>query len=164
MDAFVIPFKGLDIGNHRYDFEIGKAFFEQYSYFETDRGKISLVLELDKESSLMVFRFTLNGYMIIACDRCLSDLELPVQGEFRLIVKFGDTFQEESDEVLVIPATEATIDLSQYIFEFINLLLPIKKVHAEISQCDRSVIEKLEKASKDKTDPRWDALKGIKLK
>ena len=164
MDDFVIPFKGLDVGNHRYDFKIGKSFFEHYAYFETDRGEISLRLDLEKEANLMVFRFALEGYMTLACDRCLAEFDFPVKGEFRLIVKFGETYQEESDEVIVIPAMDSRLDISQYVFEFVNLMLPIQKTHPDISQCDKTVVEKLAKTSKETRDPRWDALRDIKLK
>ncbi|MEJ2594149.1 MAG: DUF177 domain-containing protein [bacterium] len=164
MDAFIIPFKGLDVGNHRYDFEIGKTFFEHFAYFETDKGEISLRLDLEKETNLMVLRFALEGYMTLACDRCLAEFDFPVKGEFRLIVKFGDSFQEESDEIIVIPSTDSRLDISQYIFEFINLLLPIQKTHPDIAQCDKKMVEKLAKTANERRDPRWDALRDIKLK
>jgi uncharacterized metal-binding protein YceD (DUF177 family) len=102
--------------------------------------------------------------MLLACDRCLTEFEFPLNGDFNLIIKFGDEFVEESEDVLIIPAQESRIDVSQYIFEFINLLLPIKRVHPVIDQCDQTVIEKLAKYSEKKLDPRWDALKNIKHK
>jgi uncharacterized metal-binding protein YceD (DUF177 family) len=106
----------------------------------------------------------MEGYLVHACDRCLAEFDLPVKGEFKLIVKFGDVFEEESDEVIIIPSTESRFDISQYVFESISLLLPIKKVHPDISQCDPSFLEKMGHHDKGKTDPRWDALKDIKLK
>ena len=164
MEEFIIPFKGLDTGNHRFDFKIGNEFFENFEFFETEKGNVDVVLDLEKESALMVLHFDIKGEIMLACDRCLSEFDFPVRGDFNLIIKYGDGFHEESDDVIVIPASESRIDISQYIFEYINLLLPIQKVHPEIDQCDQKVIEKLDKYSEKKSDPRWDALKNIKLK
>lgn len=164
MDQFIIPFKGLDTGIHRFEFKIENEFFENYEFFETEKGHVDVILDLEKESALMILHFSIQGEMLLACDRCLSEFEFPLKGDFNLIVKFGDEFVEESEDVIVIPALESRIDVSQYIFEFINLLLPIKRVHPEIDQCDQTVIEKLAKYSEKKSDPRWNALKNIKLK
>lgn len=164
MEELIIPFKGLDTGNHRFEFRIDNAFFESYTFFETEKGKLDVILDLEKEPALMIFHFSINGVISLACDRCLAELDFPLDGNFDLIVKFGEDYVEESDDVIIIPNTESRIDVSQYIFEYINLLLPIKRVHADIDQCDSTVIEKLDKYSKKDIDPRWDALKNIKLK
>lgn len=161
---FNIPFKGLSSGNHRYDYEIGDSFFESFEYFETEKGKLTVTLDLLKESGLMDLHFEISGFLKLACDRCLKEFKHPLEGEFRLIIKFGEEYFEESDEVIVIPQTESRIDVSQYIFEYINLLLPLQRVHSVISDCDQEVINKLEKYSEPETDPRWEALKNIKLK
>ena len=164
MDEFIIPFKGLDTGNHRFEYKIGNEFFENYKFFETENGEVDVILNLEKESALMIFQFAIKGKMRLACDRCLAEIDFPLKGKFNLIVKYGDKFIEESEDVIVIPALESRIDVSQYIYEYINLLLPIKRVHSKIDQCDQTVIEKLDKYSEKKSDPRWDALKNIKLK
>ncbi len=164
MEEFVIPYKGLATGNHQYGFKVEKAFFEHFDFFDTNRGLVEVKLDLEKESNLMVLQFAIDGHLMLACDRCLAEFEFPITGSFNLIVKFGEEFEEESDDVIVIPSGESRLDVSQFIFEYINLLLPIKRVHKEISECDQSVIEKLDEFSEKTTDPRWDALKNIKLK
>jgi len=101
--------------------------------------------------------------MDMVCDRCLGKLRQPVGGEFRLIVKFGKTYAEESDEVVILPVAQTSLDVKQYIYEYINLLLPVKRVHENPDDCDSEMIHQLENYSKHATDPRWDALKNIKL-
>jgi uncharacterized metal-binding protein YceD (DUF177 family) len=69
----------------------------------------------------------------------------------------------------MIPRNESQIDLSQYIYEFINLLLPLRVVHPDdengVSMCDKAVLAKLAEHSipEPKADPRWDILKKINL-
>jgi uncharacterized metal-binding protein YceD (DUF177 family) len=161
---FDIPFKGLSNGSHRYAFEITDAFFESFEYFENESGRLEVIVDLLKEPTMLILHFTINGRVSLSCDRCLAIFEHPVKGDFRLIVKFGETFEEETEDVIVIPHTETRIDVGQFIFEYINLLLPLQRTHADINDCDPEVIGKLESYAKPQTDPRWDALKNIKLK
>lgn len=161
---FVIQFKGLSTGLHPYSFKIDKEFFESFEYFETETGTINVDLELTKEPALLDLHFKLNGIIDLVCDRCLGNFSNTINGEFRLIVKFGDAFSEESEEVLVLPNTESAIDIKQFIFEYINLLLPIQRVHENREDCDPSMLQKLQNHNEQSNDPRWDALKNIKLK
>lgn len=164
----MIPFKGLSVGNHTFNFEINDSFFDSFEYFEGVKGKASVIVELLKEPNMLIFEFSIKGDLDLQCDRCLGFYKYQVEGDSKLIVKFGDSFIEESVDVIVIPTTENRIDLRQYLFEFICLLLPVKKVHPVDengnSNCDADIIERIEEYSKPKTsDPRWDALKDIKL-
>jgi uncharacterized protein len=161
---FVIPFKGLSTGLHQYTFKIDKAFFESFEYFETETGNINVELELMKEPALLDLHFKLDGIINLVCDRCLGNFSNTINGEFRLIVKFGDAYSEESEEVVVLPNTESSIDIKQFIFEYINLLLPIKRVHVNKIDCDPTMLQKLQNHIEQSNDPRWDALKNIKLK
>ena len=164
MDDFSIPFKGLSTGSHRFEFKIDNAFFESFEYFESEKGQVMVDIELIKEPSFLDLHIKMDGLVSVDCDRCLERADFPVKGDFRLVVKFGSDFNEESDEVIVIPATESRLDLRQFLFEYINLMLPIKRVHADESECNHKIIDKLEEYSKPETDPRWEALKNIKLK
>ena len=167
MIEYIIPVAGLSLGNHRNTYEIDDAFFSNFEYFEASNVKIDLLIDLMKESSLIDFKFHFKGWVELQCDRCLDKFNMNVEKSFRLIVKYGEKFEEVSDEVITIPTTETNIDLSQYIYEYINLMLPIKKVHPDDelgnSTCNEEMIDRLNKYSEQKSDPRWDALKNIKL-
>lgn len=163
MIEFIIPYKGLGLGSHSFEFEIDHSFFEHFEYFESERGQLKIQLELLKESGLMDLHFDIQGWLDLICERCLGNYRLPVSGNFRLITKYGEAFEEETDEVVVLPVTENRLDLSQYIFEYINMLMPMKKVHLSEADCDPEMIEKLKNYSAPRTDPRWDALKNIDL-
>jgi len=158
---FEIPFHGLSHGLHQFVYKIENEFFESFEYFENDSGSLRVDLTILKEPALLDMHFVISGYMDTICDRCLGKLRQPVKGEYRLIVKFGKNFSEESDEVIVLPVAQTSLDIKQYIFEYINLLLPVKRVHENPEDCDHEMLTRLEKYSKRKTDPRWDALKDI---
>jgi uncharacterized metal-binding protein YceD (DUF177 family) len=93
----------------------------------------------------------------------MGEMDYPVEGKERLIVKFGQEWLEESDEILIIPETESQIDISGFIYEYIVLTLPYQRIHPEgEGLCDQEVIEKLNAHTEQKIDPRWEALKSLK--
>ena len=47
-----------------------------------------------------------------------------------------------ADEVILLDSDSADIDLSQIIYDYVSLSLPIKKVHPD-GQCDPVMMEKL---------------------
>jgi uncharacterized metal-binding protein YceD (DUF177 family) len=167
---FIVPFAGLSLGDHRYEFEIGDWFFEQFEYSEIKKANVKVVATLKKTSTMLAFDFQETGEIEVCCDRCAEDFYLPVDGEHRLIIKFGPEAREESDEIIVLPSGDHEIDLSQYIYEYLILDLPIQRVHGTDAEgnslCDPEVIEKLnqiatENKKEEGNDPRWDALKNL---
>ncbi len=164
---FEIPFKGLALGTHQFDFKIGDSFFNNLSYSEIAGGKVLAEVELIKESTMLIFNFSMKGFVDLVCDRCLEKYPQPLEGSFKLIVKFGEEPEEVSDEIITIPFEQAAFDLTHYFYEYIVLLLPLKHVHPDDdegnSTCNVDMIEQLNKHSKTKADPRWAALKDIKL-
>jgi len=163
---FVIPFMGLSLGNHTFDFEVNNAFFEHFEYSEIKKGKVSIEVILERQERMLIFGFKIQGSVEVTCDRCLDVFDHPVSGREQLIVKFGHERLEESDDVLMIPHTDYQIDLAPLIYEYINLLLPIRHVHPMNENgeyaCDPEVTKFItETPEHENTDPRWEVLKGL---
>lgn len=160
---FIIPFVGLATGNHRFELEVNDAFFEYFEFSELHHGLVRLELELDKQERMMVFSFHFEGNVEVTCDRCGEEFTFPLKGSEQLIVKFGQEFQEESDEMIIIPSTEYKIDLAPFIYEYLHLLLPVRIVHPDDEKgqtsCNPEILKRLEQLSPHpKTDPRWEVL------
>jgi uncharacterized metal-binding protein YceD (DUF177 family) len=163
---YIIHFVGLSIGNHLFDFEVNDTFFEQFEYSQLQRGLVKIQVNLDKQDRLMVFTFDIKGTVEVTCDRCGEEFMLPVSGKQNLIVKFGAEFQEESEDMIVIPTTEYKIDLSSFIYEYLHLMLPWRIVHPDDAEgktrCNPEALRLLEELTPHSTlDPRWDALNAI---
>ena len=165
LQEFVIPFLGLKEGIHDYAFDIDAEFFESFEYSEVKQGDIHVDVSLERKERMLIFNFSTSGMVQVPCDRCLAPLDLPIEGTDRLIVKFGQEWMEESEEILVIPETDSRFDISSFIYEYIMLKLPYKRVHPEGKDlCDPRIVDKLEQHSESETDPRWEALKELKNK
>ena len=166
MKHFIIPFSGLKLGNHPYAFEIEDEFFEHFEYSEIQKGKVHVDCVLDKQVRMMVLYFELTGKISVPCDRCGEEFDLPVEGSQKLIVKFGPDHKEESEDILVIMESEHELDVSQFLYEYVHLLLPFKKVHGTDengdSLCNPEVTRYIKEIEDHPVDPRWEVLRKLK--
>jgi len=165
---FFIPYKGLSIGIHKYNFIVNDKFFEEIEYSEFSKGSLMADLNLEKQERMIILHFSIKGSVEVQCDRCLEVMDFPVDIVETLYVKFGDNKEDETDEILILPESEYQIDISRLINEYITLAMPIRHVHGDdengVSLCNADALKKLEELSERHTiDPRWEKLKNIKL-
>jgi uncharacterized metal-binding protein YceD (DUF177 family) len=166
---YVIPFKGLKIGKHEFVYEIDDHFFEGHPESEIQKGRVKVEILMEKRSTMLEFRFLLNGEVTVTCDRCLDEFEMPVEFESVLFVKFGEEPEEQSDEIIVLSHNDFELDVEPYIYEFIHLSLPVKRVHPDdasgLSTCNKEMLKKLNeyivRENESDIDPRWNDLKNL---
>jgi len=173
---YVIPFVGLKLGKHKFEYQISNAFFEIFDYNEFQNSNIRVNVVLDKKSNLLEIDFKHNGTINVPCDLTSEDFDLPIKGKLKLIVRFGDTFNNDNEELLILPFGEFEIDIAQYIYEMIVLSVPLRRVHPGIkdgslktealTKLKELAIEEQKKENKEEkeqenTDPRWDKLKQL---
>lgn len=165
---FKVQFSGLKLGKHTFEFVVDDTFFEKLEYSPIKQGEIAVQVELEKKSSMLVLNFNLNGWVVENCDRCAVEYHQPLNGEHRIFVKFGDEYDEPDEDLLVLPREAYEIDLSQLIYEFIGLNIPLKKVpcdeDGDTSICDQETLKLLEGSASEekKTNPLWAKLNDIK--
>ena len=166
LSEFDIVFKNLHEGLYNYHYEIGPNFFEQMEDSLVESGKLKVNVDLNKQNTLLTLNFTIKGTVQTQCDRCLEALSLPVSCKGKMIVKFGEVYDEPSEEIVVLAYDTHQINVAQYIYEFIGVNLPIQRVHPNNS-CDPEMIAKLDAykiappAEDAPTDSRWDELKKL---
>lgn len=169
MNMFIIPFIGLKEGKHQFEYQIDKKFFEAFQYDEFNDVDVKVELFFVKKPTLLELEFQFNGTVNIFCDISCELYNQPISDKFKLIVKFGDEYNDERDDILVIPHTEFQINIAQYIYESIILSVPSKRVHPNVinGSLKSEVIEKLKELEIkeikiENIDPRWDKLKDLK--
>jgi uncharacterized metal-binding protein YceD (DUF177 family) len=171
LHAYILPLKGLGDGNHHFKFTVEDDFFQAFESSPIEKGTIELNVSLDKRPTLLVFDFSFAGWVATSCDRCLANIQLPIDGENRLLVKYGEGELEYNDEdVVFISQDTSSWSIAQFVYEYVLLALPLIKVYdcqAEAEPpCDKQMLAKLaiveapEISSKEENNPLWDALKG----
>ena len=165
---YKIPFKGISEGLHEYEFHVQDAFFDAMESEDIHQADVHVDLKLDKQSRMMILDFIIQGKIVLACDRCLGALDFPIDISQQVIVKYGKGDVDQDSDILYMSDEEYQLDVSSIIYENIILYIPIKNVHPDDddgnSTCDEEQITLLEQYSKKSSiDPRWDALKNLKL-
>lgn len=172
LKEFTIPFVGLKIGKHNFEYQIKQAFFEYFEYedFNSVNAEVDVVLE--KKTTLLELHFEISGFVNVNCDLTNEPYNQTISNAFDLVVKFGDEFNDENIDILIVPHGTFEVNIQQYIYELIVLSVPIKRIHpgVEDGTLDSEILKKLEELSpklKDKKekeediDPRWNTLKKL---
>jgi uncharacterized metal-binding protein YceD (DUF177 family) len=172
-NEFLIPFIGLKLGKHQFDYQINKTFFDRFEYHEFENCDIKVEVVLDKKSTMLELSFKHKGTVNVPCDLTSELFDLPIKGKIKLVVQFGEEFNDENEELLILPHGEHQIDIAQYIYEMIALSVPFKRVHPGVKDgtLQNETLVKLnaltikeqkkESSKEENIDPRWDKLKQL---
>ncbi len=166
----IIPFSGLKQGKHNFNFEIENTFFNSFGYDDFNDAKINVAVLLNKTSAMMELYFDASGTVNVDCDSTSEPYDQPIASELQLVVKFGDEYNDEDDEILILPHGEHELIVNQFIYEMAVLAVPQKRVHPGIADgtLKSEALDTLEelqpkekKDNKEENDPRWDELKKL---
>jgi uncharacterized metal-binding protein YceD (DUF177 family) len=171
LKAYLIPFIGLKIGKHQFDYQVDNTFFAHFDYDEFKDASVKVNIILEKKSTLLELEIKHKGTVNVPCDVSGEEFDLAIKGNLKLVVKFGDAFNDENEELLIIPHGEFQINVAQYIYESIVLSVPLRRIHPGVKDGSLTeVIEKLEALApkenkeseqKNEIDPRWENLKKL---
>ena len=175
--AYKLPLKSLSEGVHEFDYSIDKQFFVNMEYGDVRDADLGVHLTVTHRNGLYRLAFAIAGTVTLLCDRCLDDLILPIDTTYDINVEYGDDYNDESDDLLIIPRSDNDLNVAYMLFDTIVLQIPMKHVHP-MGQCNRamSALLKKHRAGTDEiedelldsienadapADPRWDALRGL---
>ncbi len=188
---FLIQFTGLKLGEHQFEYQIENDFFDLFNYSEFNSANIQVNIAMLKKTTMLELQFTHKGTVNVPCDITNDDFDLPIEGNLNLLVKFGEEFNNENDDLLILPHGEFQFNVMQYIYEMIALSVPYKRIHPDIAadyeeeesddEFDFLDSDDLEMINEDDfdddelndnetdensdnnkdTDPRWDKLKQL---
>ena len=173
-DQFKLRLAGVEDGNYCFTMVCDKQFFELAELTDLQDGRLDLRVDMTKTEKLVDVKCHFSGFVMAPCDRCLLPVNIPMEFEDRLIVKLVPTVEEgdnEDDDIWVMDENTYELDIFHFVYESIRLAMPLRIVHADDengnSTCDPAVLAKLQELSADSAkqdhDPRWDALKNLKL-
>jgi uncharacterized metal-binding protein YceD (DUF177 family) len=169
-----IAFVGLKPGIHEFEYDIDDKFFVQYQEQDFRNCIAHIKLTLDKNSGFMLLKFEVGGRLEVTCDRCGNGFPLDLWDEFNIMVKMVDepdvmNEQEEDPDVYYISKGESHLHISDWIYEFVNLTIPMQRMCGpdEIGgpSCNKEVLAMLEKLGTEHTmasNPLWKGLEKFK--
>lgn len=178
--AFMLPLKSLPVGTHNFEYHLDKPFFADMENSDVRDADLGVDLTVKYDGELYALDFAVKGEVTLVCDRCLDEMQYPIEASYHVSVKYGDDYNDASDELLEIPDGDTTLNVSYMIYDTVVLAIPIKHVHPA-GKCNRAMSAVLRKhraitgdddfdGDDDFTDtddipasgdPRWDALRKL---
>lgn len=172
--AYSVNIVALSNDAHHFEFELGEKFFSQFGADFLSKGSFVANVTLHKHETFIEVDFDIKGTAHLTCDRSLEEFDFPIENHHRMIFKYGDVDQELSDEIVMINRETAVLALGQYMYEFIALAVPMKRLHPKFQQEDEDENEEgkivytstsedpNQEKKEDEIDPRWNILKKLK--
>lgn len=160
---------------YQYQYQIDQNFFKNFENSLVEQGNLQAEVMLDKQENLITVGFHITGTIELECDRSLEKFDYPVIVNEKLLFQYGTEEQELTEEIVIITRNTQSINVAQYIYEFIGLAIPMKKLHPKYEKDDQPFIEGEivytsdhgedtddHSSHDDQIDPRWDILKKLK--
>ena len=185
--AFKLPLKSLGVGTHEFEYHLDKQFFVNMESSDIHDADLNVALTVQYNGDIYNLDFHITGEVVLICDRCLDDLRFPIDATYHIVVKYGEDYNDDNDEVLEIPETDNTLSVAYMIKDTVELAIPMKHVHP-LGKCNRQMSAMLKKhratsgdddaelenelideidnidaqsSAAGNSDPRWDALRKL---
>ena len=165
---FDIDIYKLADGKHSFEFDFESSFFSLFEDSTIDNGAGNIKVVLDKTPTMITLNFHLVGEVELVCDRSLDNFMFKFDENQEVRLKYGDHQEELSEDLFLISTNTQKIDVGQFVYEFISLAMPMKKLHPRYENdvdTDEMVFfsaDNAEESSDEGIDPRWNELKKIK--
>ena len=135
-DGFIIPLNGLAVGKNEFFRHADKEFFDSFENEEIRAADLQIRFLVEKSGRYIGVDCDVEGSVVVECDRCLEDVEMPIDTHISLRVKFGkeesaEDRQEGEREIIFIPQDDVELDMSQIIYDYVCLALPMQRTHEE---------------------------------
>lgn len=183
--AYKLQLKSLAPGTHEFEYVLDKQFFANMESADIHDADLKVKLTAVYRGDVYDLTFKITGNVVLLCDRCLDTMDFPIDADYHIMVKYGDDYNDDSDEILEIPQSDAYINVAYMLYDTVALAIPIKHVHP-MGKCNRQMsallkkhraratgedadlenelideIDDIEESGTSTTDPRWDALRNL---
>ncbi|ASK30829.1 hypothetical protein CEY12_12215 [Chryseobacterium sp. T16E-39] len=164
-----VSFSGLKNGKHQFKFETDQSFFQLFdTEQEFTNPRITVDVLLEKHTTFLEFEIKIDGIVELVCDITNDKFDHPIENEIKVLVKFGEEYDDSDENVITIPSTDHAFNVAQLIYENVMLSIPMKKISPNVSDEDLKILERFSpkeiEEEEQESDPRWEALKKLKDK
>lgn len=162
LSEYGISFTGLSVGNHIFQYVLEDAFMENFPEQEFCKLRVEAAVKLEKKVNLsMELDIQLSGFVEVRCDRSDRPFDLSVEANRLVVVHFGDAFNNDDDELLIIPHGEHELNVAQLLYESLVQSIPLKKLYPGTEEEEPEYYSS--SSEEDETpDPRWAGLNALK--
>ena len=168
-NQFLLKFVGLKDGDHKFEYKLDNNFFITHGYLDFNSCNINVKVQLIKKVTVLELNIIGDGITNINCTLSNESFDYIINSKMKVLVKFGEKYDDSNDELIILPHGSHTIELDQLLYEMIVLSMPIRNVHPGIEDgsLKSDILNRLKdfdinKEKSSNFDPRWDKLKKLK--
>ncbi len=141
---YKVQLASLKDGKYEQDFECDTEFFKNMENPDILSSDVHVHLDLVKKDDAYDCTFTCKGMLKIPCDRCLDPLDHEVDTTYHITVRYGDGYNDETDDLLIIPHSDLYLNVAYMLYDTIVLTIPLRHVHP-MGKCNRAMAAALHK-------------------
>ena len=142
--AFKVELASLREGHYEQDFVCDTQFFKNMENTDVLNSDVAVHLDLTNKNGLYDLAFTCKGKLQIPCDRCLDPIDHEVDTTYHITVEYGDSYNDASDDLLIIPNSDTYLNVAYMLYDTILLTIPLRHVHP-LGKCNRAMAAALNK-------------------
>ena len=173
LENYEIDLKTIESDDVNFSYSLDDSFFTDIEAQDISSGHVDAQVRVIKKTASFELHLHVDGNVTIQCDRCLDDMNQPIEADSILKVKFGPSYLDEGDDLIIVPEDEGKINVAWFLYEIIALSIPIQHTHTS-GECNEEMMKILKEHSgqnisdedavvtKDnEVDPRWKDLKKL---
>lgn len=154
--------KSLPEGEHKMTFHMGKPFFVNMENTDIHDANLDAELTLVHRNGIYDLNFHITGDIVVLCDRCLDDLVFPIDTDYHIVVRYGENYNDDSDEYLEIPESDNYLNVAYMLYDTVALAIPIKHVHP-LGKCNRAMSALLKKHRSERQPDEMEDGEGLEM-
>ena len=131
-------------GRYEQDFVCDTEFFKNMENPDIISADVNVHMDMVKKNEAYDCTFTCRGTLQVPCDRCLDPIDMDVDTQYHVVIKYGDRYSDEADDLLIIPETDAAINVAYMLADTIALTIPMRHVHP-MGKCNRAMAAAMSK-------------------
>jgi uncharacterized metal-binding protein YceD (DUF177 family) len=127
-----------------------------FDYRDFDKADIRVEVEITKHGHLIEVGMQSQGTVELPDDRTGHLYRQKVNGDLRFLLKYGAEYNDDDDEMIIIPYNEAFFNMAKPIYEMVVLSVPMKHLDPGFNPPEEE-----EDPVEREVDPRWAKLREL---
>lgn len=162
---YIIPLRSLQSGTHQYNWSVGSEFLKHFEGSIITDGHFNVKMQLDNRDDVSVISLHFTGSYASNCDRCLADIEIPIDKFFTIYVKNG-TEESEDPELIFLHPEDHELNMAPIVYDYLILSLPLIQAldceNLDDPPCNKDVLDRIQHEEGLHSDNSvWESLKNL---
>jgi uncharacterized protein len=108
---------------------LGEKFWWLFEDSLLKKSRLTATVRLNRAPTHIHMLFSIVGTVVLVCDRSMETFDHPVHLEKKVNFKLGKENRELATDLYMLEQKAATTNIAQHLYDFINLEVPMKRLH-----------------------------------